>query len=121
VRALAERFAAHVGPGLARGAEREEDLAVRGAVADAVVAVVGAVDRVVGGDRQAVRALEKALAPGAEEGAVRGEDGDGVGGAGEDVDLVFGVHGDGGDFVEVPVGGELGPVGGQGVGVGGGA
>jgi len=51
-----------------------------------------------GAHAEAVGAFEHALTPGAQEIAVASEHGDRVGAAAEDVDLVAGVDGDGGDL-----------------------
>src|SRR5262249_32659206 len=56
------------------------------------------VQRVVGGDAQAMRVFEDAVAPGVEEFARAVEDDVGMGFAGEDVDVVPGVDGDGADL-----------------------
>ena len=66
------------------------------APAHRVVAVVGAIEIVVGVDVQPVRAMEDALAPGAQEIALAVEHHHGVLAAIEDVDLVLAVDGDGG-------------------------
>ena len=110
VRAAMERLAAHEGRGLAGHADGEVDLALGRAAAHAVVAVVGAVEVVVRIDVQAVRALEDALAPGAQEVALPIEHHHGVLAAIEDVDLVLAVDGDGADVHELPAVGQLGPV-----------
>ena len=110
VRAAMERLAAHEGRGLAGHADGELDLAGGRAPAHGVVAVVGAIERVVAVDVQAVRAVEHALAPGAQEIALAVEHHHGVLAAVEDVDLVLAVDGDGGDVLEGPAVGQLGPV-----------
>ena len=57
--------------GFAGDADGQVDFASSSAAPDAVVAVVGAIEDVVLVDIQAVRALEHAFAPGAQEIAVR--------------------------------------------------
>ena len=105
-----ERLAAHEGGRLAGNADGELDLAGGRAPAHRMIAVIGAVEIVVGVDVQAVRALEDALAPGAQEIALAVEHHHGVLAAIEDVDLVLAVDGDGADVHELPVVGKLGPV-----------
>jgi hypothetical protein len=97
-----ERLAAHERRGLAGDADGELDLARGRAPAHGVVAIVGAVEIVVSVDVQAVRALEHALAPGAQEVALAVEHDHRVLAAIEDVDLVLAVHGDGADVHELP-------------------
>ncbi len=110
VGAAVERLAAHEGRGLAGDADGELDLALGGAATHGVVAVVGAVEGVVGIDGKAVGALEHALAPRAQEVALAVEHDHGVLAAVEDVDAVLAVDGDGADVHELPAVGQLGPV-----------
>ncbi len=65
VGAAVKRLAAHERRRLVRDADRQQHLAVGGAFAHGVVAVVGAIEIVVGVDVQAVRAVEQAFAPAA--------------------------------------------------------
>ena len=67
VGAAVERLAAHERRGLVRNADGQQHLAVGGAFAHGVVAVVGAIEIVVGVDVQAVRAVEQAFAPARDE------------------------------------------------------
>jgi hypothetical protein len=97
VRAAVERLTAHVGPRRSGHADGQQHLAVEGAVADGVVAVVGQPERVVGRHVHAVRAAKKPLAPGPQEVAVAVEDDHRVRAAVERVDAVLRVHPDGGD------------------------
>ena len=111
VRAAMERLAAHVGPRAPGMPMRQEHLAVERAVADGVVAVVGQPQRVVGRHVDAVRAVEDALAPGAQEVALAVEDDHRVRAAVERVDPVLPVHPDRGHVrVELPPGRQLRPV-----------
>ena len=66
-----------------------EQFAFRGELSDDVMLGVGAVDRVVGGDGDAVGAAEDAVAPGGEIGAVSVKDDDGVFAAGVYVDAAL--------------------------------
>ena len=75
-----------------------------------MVAVVGAVERVVAVDVDAVRAAEQAFAPGAQEVAVAVEHHHRMLAAVEDVDAVLAVDGDRRDVAELPAVGQLGPV-----------
>ena len=62
-----ERLAAHERRRPARDADFQQHLAIEGAFADGVVAVVGAIKRVIRPDMQAVRPVEQSLAPGIEQ------------------------------------------------------
>src|SRR6185437_2206018 len=93
-----------------RHAEGEQQLAVRGELADRVVAVVDAVHRAVGADLDAVRVGERAVAPGAQELAVRAVHEHLVVVAGEQVHLVGGVDRDAGHVAVADAGGSLLPV-----------
>ena len=110
VRAAMERLAAHEGRRLAGHTDGELDLAGGRASAHGVIAVIGAVEIVVRIDVQAVRALEDALAPGAQEVALAVEHHHGVLAAIEHVDLVLAVDGDSADIHELPLVRKLGPV-----------
>ena len=72
------------------------------ALAHGVVAVVGAVEIVVGVDVHAVRALEQALAPRAQEIALAIEHDHRVLAAIEDVDPILAVHADRRHVLEIP-------------------
>ena len=65
-----------------------------------VVEIVGAIDRVVGADRDPVRPDEEVLAPRADESALAVEDDDGMFASVEDEDPVARVGRDAGDFDE---------------------
>jgi hypothetical protein len=74
-----ERLAAHEGFGLAGDAQRHQHLAVEGAFAHRVVAVIGQPDRIVRPyNMDAVRPVEDAFAPGPQQIAFGIEDGDRV-------------------------------------------
>src|SRR2546428_2529434 len=95
-RADALAVVARVGWAAARP-EREQELAVRRELSHGVVAVVGAPDRPVGRDGDAVRAhREDAFAPRADEAAVALVDQDGMVAAPEEVHATAGIDGDGG-------------------------
>ena len=80
------------------------------AFAHGVVAVVGAIELVVGVDVHAVRAAEQAFAPAREEIAVAVEHDHRMLAAVEDIDAVLAVDGDRGDVVERPAVRQLRPV-----------
>jgi len=109
MRAAVERRAAHVRRGLAGNADLEEHLALRGALAHEVAAVVGAVQDVVRVDMQAVRTRKGALAPGAQEVSVAVEHDHRVLAAVERIDAVLAVHRHRGDVLELPALGQLAP------------
>ena len=98
------------GRGLVGHADGQQHLAVGRDLADRVVAVVGAVERVVAVDMDAVRAAEQAFAPRAQEVAVAVEHHHRMLAAIEDIDVVLAVDGHGGDVAELPAVGQLGPV-----------
>ena len=110
VGAAVERLAAHERRRLVRDADGQQHLAVGGAFAHGVVAVVGAIEIVVGVDVQAVRAGEQAFAPAPEEIALAVEHHHRMVAAVEDVDAVLAVDRDGGDVGEAPAVGQLRPV-----------
>ena len=110
VGAAVHRIAAHIRRGIAGDADLQEHFAVGCHAADGVVPIVGAKHGVVGGEVHPVRADEQSFPPGPKEIALPVEDGHGMVGAAEDVDVVFAVHADGGDFAVVPAVGELAPV-----------
>ena len=110
VGAAVERLAAHERRGLARDADGEQHLAVGRALAHRVVAVVGAVEIVVGVDVQAVRAREQPLAPALDEAAVAVQHHHRVLAAIEHVDAVLAVDRDRADVGQIPAVGQLRPV-----------
>jgi hypothetical protein len=67
-----------------------------------MVAVIGAVEMIVGVDMQAVRAAEQAFAPASDEIALAVEHNHRVGAAIENVDAVLAVDRDGSDIGEIP-------------------
>src|ERR1700722_4828738 len=75
-----------------------------------MVAIVGAVERVVAVDVDAVGAAEQAFAPRAQELAVAVEHHHGMLAAVEDIDMVFAVDGDRRHVAELPAVGQLRPV-----------
>src|SRR5581483_11798555 len=103
-------LAAHIGRGLVRDADGEQHLAVGGAFAHGVIAIVGAIEIVVGVDMQAVGALEQAFAPALDEIAVAIEHDHRVLAAIEDVDAVLAVDRHGGRIGELPAVRQFGPV-----------
>ena len=110
VGAAMERLAAHERRRLVRDADGQQHLAVGGAFAHGVVAVIGAIEIVVGVDVQAVGAGEQAFAPAAQEIAVAVEHHHRMVAAVEDVDAVLAVDRDGGDVGELPAVRQLRPV-----------
>ena len=108
--AAVERLAAHERRRLVRDADGQQHLAVGRAFAHRVVAVIGAVEIVVGVDVQAVRAVEQPFAPAFDEIAIAVEHHHRVLAAIEDVDAVLAVDGDRGDVREIPAVGQLRPV-----------
>src|SRR6185437_10159506 len=110
VGAAVERLPAHEGRRVARHADLHQHLPVRGQAPHRVVAVIGAVDRAVRRDMDAVRAGEQRLPPGAQEVPRTVEDHHGVLAAVEDEDVVALIDAYGGDFVEAPAGRQLRPV-----------
>ena len=102
VSAAVERLAAHIRRRLFGNADRQEHLAVGRTLAHGVVAVVGAIEIVVGIDVQAVGAREQAFAPTLDEIAVAVEHDHRVFAAIEDVDAVLAVDADRGDVGELP-------------------
>ncbi len=81
-----------------------------GALAHGVVAVVGAIEIVVGVDVQAVRAVEQAFAPAPDEIALAVEHHHRMVAAVEDIDAVLAVDRDGGGVGQAPAVGQLRPV-----------
>ncbi len=108
--AAVKRLAAHIGRRLSGDADLEQDLAVEGAFADAVSAVIGQVDAVVRPHVDAMGARPQAFAPGAQEIALAVEHHDRVFAAIERVNIVLGVDPDGGDLLERPAGRQLRPI-----------
>ena len=109
VGAAVEGVATHEAGRLAADAQGEQHRAVQIALADGVVAVVGAEDGIVGTHGYAVGPGVSALAPGPEEVAVLVEDDHGVLAPVEGIDVVVGVHAHCGYFFESPAVGQLAP------------
>jgi hypothetical protein len=105
-----EWLAAHERRGFLRNADGEQHLAVGGAFAHGVVAVVGAIEIVVGVDVQAMRAGEQAFAKTLDEIAVAVEHDHRMLAAIEDVDAVLAVDRNRGGVGELPAVGQLCPV-----------
>src|SRR5688572_31985305 len=109
MRAAVERLAALIRRRLSRNPNGHEYPAVQCALAHRVVAVVGEKDRVVRPDGRAVRPFEDAVAPGAQKIAVPIEHDDRMFSAREAVNLIFVIHGYGGDFMKRPIVRQLAP------------
>ena len=107
--AAIERLVAHVAAGTPGNPDRQQDLAVERALADRVVAVVGAVEQLIRPDMDAVGALEHALAPGPQEVAVAVEHDHRVFAAVEDIDVVVAVDAHRADLLQAPSVGQLAP------------
>ncbi len=105
-----ERLAAHERRRLVRNADRQQHLAVGGAFAHGMVAVVGAVKLVVGVDMQAMRTAKQAFAPVRDEISVAVEHDHRMLTAVEDIDAVLAVDRDGSDVGELPSRRQLRPV-----------
>ena len=102
VGAAVKRLAAHERRRLVRDADRQQHLSVGRALAHGVVAVIGAVEIVVGIDVQAVGAVEQAFAPAGDEIALAVQHHHRMFAAVEDVDAVLAVDRDGGDVGKAP-------------------
>ena len=87
--AAVERLAAHIRLWPVRDADRQQHLAVDRALAHGVVAVIGAIEIVVGVDVQPMGAVEQAFAPAPEEIALAVQHHHRMGAAVEDVDAVL--------------------------------
>src|SRR6185436_6463710 len=94
--------AAHERARPARNADLEQNLAVERALAHRVIAVVGAIERVVGPHVHAVGATEYALAPRLEEVAVAVEHAHRMFAAVEHIDAILAVDADRADVAEFP-------------------
>ena len=105
-----ERLAAHVRRRLAGSAQLEQHLALGGAFAHHVAAVVGQIQRVVHVDVQSMRARILAFAPGAQELTVAVEHHHRVLAAVEDVHLVLAVDRDRAHVLEFPAVRQFRPV-----------
>ena len=109
MRAAVERLAAVFLGGLVRRADLQQHLAVKRAFAHRVVAVVGAVNRVVRPHVNAMRPLECTLAPGLYEIAFAVEHDHGMRTAIEDVDVVLSIATDRRHITECPTRGQIAP------------
>src|SRR5262245_14945374 len=105
-----KRLAAHEGRGLAGDTNGELNSSRRGALAHGVIAVIGAIERVVCVDVEPVRAAEHALPPGAQKVSITVEHHHGMLPAVENIDLVLAVDRDRGDVLERPTVRQLRPV-----------
>ncbi len=110
VGAAVERLAAHEGRRLVRDADRQQHFAVGRAFPHRVVAVIGAIEIVLGVDVQSMRAIEQAFAPARDEIALAVEYHHRVGAAVEDIDAVLAVDRDRGDVCEIPSLRQLRPI-----------
>ena len=110
VGAAMERLTAHERRRLVRNADGQQHLAAGRTFAHGVVAVVGAIQIVVGVDVQPVRAAKQAFAPAGDEIAFAVEHHHRMFAAVEDIDAILAVDRDGGDVGEIPPVGQLGPV-----------
>src|SRR6202163_401880 len=110
VGAAVERLAAHERWRLVWDADRPQHLALHRAFARRMIAVIGAIEIVVGIDVQPMRAAEQPFAPAGDEIALAVEHDHRVRAAIEGVDAVLAVNRDGRDIGEIPAVGELGPV-----------
>ena len=111
VGAAVERLAAHKRRGPPRNADFEQYLAAERAFAHGVVAVIGAVQRLVRADMQPVRPVEQVFAPGIQQVAVAVEHHHRVLAAIEDIDPVLRVDRDRRDVLEAPALRQFRPVG----------
>ena len=100
--AAMERLAAHERRRLVRDADGQQHLAVGGALAHGMVAVIGAIEIVVGVDVQPVGAVEQPFAPACDEIAVAIQHHHRMRAAIEQIDAVLGVDRDGSDIGEIP-------------------
>src|ERR1044071_6416289 len=112
-----ERLAAHEWRRPARDADLEQHLPVECAFADGMVAVIGAIERVVRPDMQTVGAVEQRLAPGIEQVSIAVEDHHRVLAAIEHIDPVLPIDGDRSDVSEAPTRRQFCPVADDPVGV----
>ena len=110
VGAAVKRLAAHERRGLVRDADGQQHLAVGRALAHGVVAVIGAIEIVVGIDVQAVGAVEQAFAPARDEIALAVQHHHRMVAAVEDVDAVLAVDRDGSGVGQAPAVRQLRPV-----------
>src|SRR6516164_6901209 len=103
-------FPAHEGCRLAGNSNGELDASRGGALAHGVIAVIGAIECVVGVDVEPVRAAKHTLPPGAQEVSLAIEHHHRMFPAVENVNLVLAVDPDGGDVLERPPVGQFRPV-----------
>ena len=100
--AAVKRLAAHERRRLVRDADGQQHLAVGRALAHGMVAVIGAIEIVVGIDVQTMRAVEQAFAPAGDEIALAVEHHHRMVAAVEDVDAVLAVDRDGSGVGQAP-------------------
>lgn len=110
VGAAVEWIPAHIGRRLAGHAQLQEQLALRSEFAHGMVAVVAAVEHVVGADVQAVGVAEHPLPPGPQKVPLAVEHDHRVGAAIEYIDAVLPVHRDGAGVAHVPALRQVAPV-----------
>src|SRR6202163_2516402 len=110
VGAAVERLAAHERCRLVRDADGQQHLAVNRAFAHRMIAVIGAIEIVVGIDVQPMGAAKQPFAPAGDEIALAVEHHHRVGAAIEDVDTVLAVDRNRGNVGEIPAAGQLRPV-----------
>ena len=108
--AAVERLSAHVRSRFPSSAQGEQNLAVKGALADRVVGIVGQPEGFIRRNEHTVRRGKQTLTPGAQEIAVAVEHDHRVFAAVEDIDIVPGIDTDSADLLERPAGRQLGPV-----------
>src|SRR5258706_9318088 len=105
-----EGLAAHERRRLVRDADGQQPLAVGRALAHRMVAIIGAIEIILGVDVQTMRAVEQAFAPACDEIALAVEHDHRVGAAIEDIDAVLAVDRDRCDISEIPVLRQLRPI-----------
>ena len=110
VGAAVKRLAAHEWRRLVRDADGQQHLAVGGAFSHGVVAIIGAIEMVVGVDMQTVRTVEQAFAPAPEEISLAVQHHHRMVAAVEDIDAVLAVDRDGSGVSQAPAVRQLGPV-----------
>src|SRR6266511_3918112 len=109
MRAAIKRFAALIGRRLSRNSDRQKNFSIQGAFADRVIAVIGQKNRLLRSDGRAVRPLENAVPPRPQQITIAVEDDHWMFAAGETIDLIFVIHGHGGDFMKGPIVRQLSP------------
>src|ERR1700731_2123429 len=105
-----KRLAAHVRRRLARDAERQPHLSLRGALADGVITVIGQPDGAIGRHEDSMGTREHPFSERAQKIACTVKDDHRVLAAIKDEDVVVFVYADAADFLERPAGWKLRPV-----------